>query len=130
MMDGGLACGALQGSKDCTGVVYVIDFELRIWGVWSAGAEERSVIHKRAVLTTKVKPLLSWDNYCRLAEAEKSVVVKRPASRRQQSSGKCFLRVDILKLWSRVGGGLGEGEGEWEGEGRQNLMLAAEPGNV
>lgn len=62
-------------------------FELRVWSVRSAGAEELAVLHKRAALTTKVKPLLSWDNHCWLAGAERSVVVKRPASRRQNLLG-------------------------------------------
>lgn len=55
--------------------------------MWSAEAEELAVIHKRAALAAKVKPLLSWDNDCWLAGAEKSVVVKRPASRRQNLLG-------------------------------------------
>lgn len=42
MMDGGLACGALQGSEEHTSCLCDV-FELRLRSVWSAGAEELTV---------------------------------------------------------------------------------------
>lgn len=35
-----------------------------------------------------------------IAGAERSVMMKRPVAE-VKSSGKCFLRVDIQKLWSK-----------------------------
>jgi hypothetical protein len=47
----------------------------RICGVCSAGAEELVVTNKRPK-TTKVKPLLCWDNGCWSTGAEESAVVR------------------------------------------------------
>lgn len=39
--------------KDSYQSIHVMDFELRVCGVWSAGAEESAVINKRPVPLTR-----------------------------------------------------------------------------